>query len=81
MTESDLQAAEQRLDEIEAALERLEQGSYGRCASCGSAIGNLVLDADPLVTTCEGCRSALRAAAGSTPVSEPPSAAGPETGE
>jgi RNA polymerase-binding transcription factor DksA len=79
-TETDLQAAEHRLDDIEAALERLEQGSYGRCASCGSRIGDGVLDDDPLVTTCEDCKSALRAAAETAPEAEP-SAAVPEMGE
>ncbi|MGO9196370.1 MAG: TraR/DksA family transcriptional regulator [Acidimicrobiales bacterium] len=54
-----LAAAERRLDDVEAALERLEQGSYGRCGSCGSPIADRTLDADPLATTCDSCQSAF----------------------
>lgn len=52
---ADLQSIERRLVEVEAALERLEEGSYGRCASCGVEIDDAALEADPVRATCEGC--------------------------
>jgi DnaK suppressor protein len=51
----DLGEAERRLAEIEAALERLENGSYGRCASCGEEIADDEIEADPARLTCARC--------------------------
>jgi RNA polymerase-binding transcription factor DksA len=47
-----------RLAEIEAAVERLDAGSYGRCERCGGAIEEDRLDARPVARTCIGCASA-----------------------
>jgi RNA polymerase-binding transcription factor DksA len=44
------------LEQLEAAMRQLDDGSYGRCASCGSAIGFAALMADPLATACLRCR-------------------------
>lgn len=60
--EVDLPAAERRLAEVEAALERVESGSYGRCASCGAAMEDAALAADALRLLCPRC-----AEAGATP--------------
>jgi len=54
----DLAEAERRLAEIEAALERLENGSYGRCASCGEEISDEEIEADPARLTCARCSAA-----------------------
>jgi DnaK suppressor protein len=43
------------LDEIDAALARVEAGTYGRCERCGAAIGDERLDARPTARTCVGC--------------------------
>jgi RNA polymerase-binding protein DksA len=43
------------LAEIDAALARLADGSYGTCASCGSAIPAERLTARPTATTCITC--------------------------
>jgi hypothetical protein len=48
----DLDAVTADLAAVEAALERLDQGSYGRCGACASAIDDDVLAADPTATTC-----------------------------
>jgi DnaK suppressor protein len=48
----DLDAVTADLAAVEAALERLDQGSYGRCGACDSAIDDDVLAADPTATTC-----------------------------
>ena len=39
------------------ALERLEDGSYGTCESCGNPIGKLRLQAYPRATLCMSCKS------------------------
>lgn len=43
------------LAEIEAALQRLANGSYGSCISCGEAIGLGRLQARPASTECVEC--------------------------
>ena len=44
-----------RLTGIDAALGRIEDGSYGRCERCGGPIGAPRLDARPAATTCVRC--------------------------
>lgn len=46
-----------RLDKIEAALARLENGRFGLCAGCGSKIGVERLEAIPYVVMCIDCQS------------------------
>ena len=41
--------------EVDAALERLEAGTYGRCEQCGDAIAPDRLAALPASRTCIGC--------------------------
>ena len=48
--------AQRHLQEIEAALQRVEDGSYGRCESCGEAIGKGRLQAFPRATLCVTCK-------------------------
>ncbi len=43
---------EGELGEVERALARLDEGSYGRCRVCDGPIPDPVLAADPTVTTC-----------------------------
>lgn len=43
------------LARIEHALERMDEGKYGTCASCGEAIAAMRLNALPFVTTCIDC--------------------------
>ena len=45
------------LTDIDAALERLEQGSYGTCEQCGRPIGEGRLEARPIATRCIECAS------------------------
>lgn len=56
------QAQEQRdLDElaqVQAALTRLDHGSYGDCADCGEAISMARLTAQPAATRCAPCQTA-----------------------
>jgi DnaK suppressor protein len=45
------------LDQIEAAIGRIEDGSYGRCEQCGEKIPETRLDAIPYAAECERCAS------------------------
>jgi DnaK suppressor protein len=52
-----LEAARRTFATAQSAVERLEQGSYGRCTVCGNEIGAERLEALPGVTTCVTCSS------------------------
>ncbi|NGN94924.1 TraR/DksA family transcriptional regulator [Nocardioides sp. KC13] len=45
------------LDEVDAALRRLDQGTYGICERCGEPIGEGRLEARPAARTCITCAS------------------------
>jgi RNA polymerase-binding protein DksA len=47
--------AVQQIAEIEAALQRLEAGTYGDCVSCGEPIGEGRLKVRPAATQCRDC--------------------------
>jgi len=51
--------AEHLLDEIDAALVRIEDGSYGRCTACGRPISEARLEAVPYATLCIDDKRAL----------------------
>lgn len=46
-----------QLREIEAALRRIDDGSYGECERCAEPINPRRLDADPTARLCIGCAS------------------------
>jgi DnaK suppressor protein len=48
--------AVQELDQIEIALQRMEDGSYGRCAHCGESIPLPRLRVMPYATLCVHCK-------------------------
>ena len=45
------------LGQIEAAIKRIEDGSYGRCERCGGRIPKTRLDAIPYAAQCVRCAS------------------------
>lgn len=49
--------ARAHLAQIDAAMRRLAEGSYGRCERCGQPIGAARLAARPVTTLCIGCAS------------------------
>jgi DnaK suppressor protein len=51
---------EQALTEIADALERIRQGSFGKCEECGSAIPKGRLDALPYARHCVACARKLQ---------------------
>jgi DnaK suppressor protein len=48
--------ARDMLDQIERALSRIDDGTYGVCESCGNAIGKGRLQAFPRATLCVSCK-------------------------
>jgi|SRR4051812_8474913 len=49
-------ALRRTIEEIDAALARLETGSYGRCVSCGTDIPVERLEFRPFAAGCVGCQ-------------------------
>ncbi|HEY3437081.1 MAG TPA: TraR/DksA C4-type zinc finger protein [Actinotalea sp.] len=50
-----LHQARERVVEIEAALDRIATGRYGRCEVCGEPIAQARLEARPTARTCVAC--------------------------
>jgi RNA polymerase-binding protein DksA len=48
--------AEQMLTEIDAALQRIEDGTYGTCVSCGQEIPAGRVEANPWASLCIDCK-------------------------
>jgi DnaK suppressor protein len=52
--------AERRLAEVDAAVQRLADASYGRCERCGGPIPPERLEVRPSARTCVPCAGAAR---------------------
>ncbi len=50
-----VQQGRARLREIDAALQRLDTGTFGLCEQCGGPVGDGRLEARPTARTCIGC--------------------------
>jgi RNA polymerase-binding protein DksA len=48
--------AEQVIAEIDAALKRIEDGTYGTCTNCGHEIPRERLEANPWASLCIDCK-------------------------
>ena len=57
---------EQALGEIATALERIEQGTFGRCEECQKTIPQARLKALPFTCYCVGCAQKLQGGAKET---------------
>lgn len=53
--------AEQLLEEIDAALQRIDEGTYGKCRRCGKEIAVERLEAIPYAQHCIDCARETRA--------------------
>jgi RNA polymerase-binding transcription factor DksA len=51
--EAELARSTRVLDDVDRALSRLSDGSYGSCETCGAAILPADLEADPTRRACE----------------------------
>ena len=56
-TDALVRQAERHLVEVEHALRRVDEGTYGTCESCGQPIAAGRLEARPTSRTCIGCAS------------------------
>lgn len=61
MAKAGQQRANIRIRQIDAALKRLENGTYGDCAACGEPIPRARLDADPVTPFCRECAETRQA--------------------
>jgi DnaK suppressor protein len=50
-----LGSEEEVLEQIDAALKRIEEGTYGQCQECGREIPKTRLDAIPYASLCVKC--------------------------
>ncbi len=60
LPEAPTETAWRELAETQAALERIERGTYGRCESCGGAVGRQRLLALPAARYCIACAAGAR---------------------
>jgi DnaK suppressor protein len=51
--ESELARAAAVLDGVDRALERLSEGTYGQCETCGAPVPEADLERDPTRSVCE----------------------------
>ena len=51
---------QQRLEDVQGALVRIEKGTYGKCVSCGKEIPTERLEAIPAAKLCIACKSKSR---------------------
>ena len=52
------QREQKLLSKIEDALQRIDDGDFGQCESCGELIGLKRLEARPVTTLCIECKTA-----------------------
>ena len=46
-----------RLDDIDAALGKIDEGTYGTCENCGNPIGEARMEFRPTSTRCVDCKN------------------------
>ena len=59
MLRGQIEEERDQLEQIDEALQRLEEGTYGICAECGQPIRKERLEARPLVQYCIECQAML----------------------
>ncbi len=52
-----VKSLETRRDRIDAALQKMKDGTYGVCEKCGGTITPNVLEVDPESELCQNCKS------------------------
>ncbi len=52
-----VETLKQQVDEIDSALHKLDEGTYGVCENCGKEISPARLEARPASTYCVDCKS------------------------
>ena len=69
--ESQLAQSTRVLDDVNVALQRLSDGTYGTCENCGSPILPADLESDPTRRVCEQHLSPQPVAPPETPLDQP----------
>jgi len=54
-----IEQLEQQVTQIEEAIDRLDEGTYGNCVRCGNQIANARLEAKPYANLCIQCQEEL----------------------
>lgn len=62
---------ESRLNDIDTALNKIEDGTYGKCENCGKDISNERLEAIPFVKFCMDCQTSHHKVSGPHKVLRP----------
>ncbi len=57
--EAALEVVRTQLEQVRAALGRIEAGTYGKCVTCGQALPDERLDARPEAARCVACQQKL----------------------
>jgi len=70
LTLSLLGSENEALDQIEAAIKRIEDGSYGQCEDCGKQIPESRLEAIPYTALCVRCAAQRKKATNYKPNEE-----------
>lgn len=52
-----VESIKKALDEVDSALVRVEEGTYGKCANCGNEIGQARLEFRPESILCVDCKA------------------------
>jgi RNA polymerase-binding transcription factor DksA len=55
--EASVQTAQAQRNDVLAALERIDNGTYGHCVGCGKPVPDERLDARPATARCVPCQS------------------------
>ena len=59
LSRMNLTKASEELREVEAAMDRMREGTYGMCADCGAAIGYARLRVTPEARRCALCQTKI----------------------
>ena len=57
--ESTLSTLEEEIDQIDKAMQKVEEGSYGKCSNCGEIIEEKRLEFNPAATYCSQCQNKI----------------------
>jgi len=63
MVQANRQASRGRLQQVDAALSRMDEDEYGECLECGEPVGFARLEVKPEATLCIACQSLREARA------------------
>lgn len=57
--ESTLSTLEEEMEQIDRAVNKIEEGTYGKCSNCGKPIEEKRLEFNPSATYCSQCQNKI----------------------